>query len=181
MEGEVAVILDDVAQGAGAETAGSTIRLVMLANDVSLRNIIPGELGKGFGFFQGKPSSSFSPVAVTPDELGIAWDGARLRGALSVRLNGEPFGKARTEVDMTFDFPTLIAHAARTRPLSAGTIVGSGTVSNRGPDGGPGQVHCRWRCRIFVHRRTEDGRNHHWRGGKNTIFTAGRSRRDRNV
>ncbi|MBI1360038.1 MAG: 2-keto-4-pentenoate hydratase [Alphaproteobacteria bacterium] len=139
MEGEVAVIVDDVVQGAGTDVAGEGIRLVMLANDVSLRNIIPGELGKGFGFFQGKPSSAFSPVAVTPDELGAAWDGARLKGALNVRLNGQPFGKARTEVDMTFDFPTLIAHAARTRPLSAGTILGSGTVSNRGPDGGPGK------------------------------------------
>jgi fumarylacetoacetate (FAA) hydrolase len=111
----------------------------MLANDVSLRNLIPHELGKGFGFFQSKPSSSFSPVAVTPDELGPMWDGVRLNGDLCVKLNGELFGKANTRIDMTFDFPTLIVHAAKTRPLSAGSIIGSGTVSNRGPDGGPGK------------------------------------------
>lgn len=139
MEGEVAVITGDVRLGATHEEARSAIRLVMLCNDVSLRNLIPGELAKGFGFFQSKPPSSFSPVAVTPDELGKAWDGGRLEGVLSVRLNGEAFGRANTRVDMTFDFPTLIAHAARTRPLSAGTIVGSGTVSNRGEDGGPGK------------------------------------------
>jgi fumarylacetoacetate (FAA) hydrolase len=140
MEGEVALILGDVPAGADRAAAAQSIRLVMLANDVSLRNIIPAELAKGFGFFQGKPSSSFSPVCVTLDELGSAWDGARLRGVLTVRLNGEAFGKARTEVDMTFDFPTLIAHAAKTRPLAAGTILGSGTVSNQGADGGPGQA-----------------------------------------
>jgi fumarylacetoacetate (FAA) hydrolase len=139
MEGEVAVITGDVRAGADREQAQKAIRLVMLANDVSLRNLIPHELGKGFGFFQSKPSSSFSPVCVTPDELGEMWDGARLHGSLHVRLNGETFGKALTAVDMTFDFPTLIQHAARTRPLSAGTIVGSGTVSNRGEDGGPGR------------------------------------------
>lgn len=137
-EGEVAVILSDVRAGAGREEAARAIELVMLANDVSLRNIIPGELAKGFGFFQGKPSSSFSPVAVTPDELGAMWDDDRVRGELCVSLNGQPFGRARTAVDMTFDFPALIQHAARTRPLCAGTIVGSGTVSNQGPDGGPG-------------------------------------------
>ena len=139
MEGEVAVITGDVRAGADREQAQEAIRLVMLANDVSLRNLIPHELGKGFGFFQSKPSSSFSPVAVTPDELGEMWDGERVRGSLLVRLNGEVFGKAETAVDMTFDFPALIAHAARTRPLAAGSIVGSGTVSNRGPDGGPGK------------------------------------------
>jgi len=139
LEGEVAVITGDVSSGAAYEDAQRAIRLIMLANDVSLRNLIPNELGKGFGFFQSKPSSAFSPVAVTPDELGPMWDGDRLNGVLSVKLNGEPFGKASTRVDMTFDFPTLIVHAARTRPLSAGTIVGSGTVSNRGEDGGPGK------------------------------------------
>ncbi|MEQ1607851.1 MAG: fumarylacetoacetate hydrolase family protein [Hyphomonadaceae bacterium] len=139
MEGEVAVITGDVRIGASHEQAQKSIRLVMLANDVSLRNLIPNELGKGFGFFQSKPSSAFSPVAVTPDELGPMWDGLRLNGALCVKLNGELFGKASTRVDMTFDFPTLIAHAAKTRPLSAGTIIGSGTVSNRGEDGGPGK------------------------------------------
>ncbi|MEZ6030995.1 MAG: fumarylacetoacetate hydrolase family protein [Hyphomonadaceae bacterium] len=139
MEGEIAVITGDVRNGASREQAQASIRLVMLCNDVSLRNLIPGELGKGFGFFQSKPSSAFSPVAVTPDELGPMWDGERLNGVLTVRLNGEPFGRANTRVDMTFDFPTLIAHAAKTRPLSAGSIVGSGTVSNRGEDGGPGK------------------------------------------
>jgi fumarylacetoacetate (FAA) hydrolase len=139
MEGEIAVITGDVPAGANREAAQKAIRLVMLGNDVSLRNLIPSELGKGFGFFQSKPSSAFSPVAVTPDELGTMWDGDRLSGSLQVKLNGELFGKANTRVDMTFDFPTLIAHAAKTRPLAAGSIVGSGTVSNRGEDGGPGK------------------------------------------
>jgi len=139
LEGEVAVIVGDVPMGASREVAAAAIRLVMLVNDVSLRNLIPGELGKGFGFFQSKPSSAFSPVAVTPDELGGAWDGGRPHLPLCVDLNGAPFGRADAGVDMTFDFPTLVAHAAKTRPLSAGTIIGSGTVSNRGPDGGPGK------------------------------------------
>jgi fumarylacetoacetate (FAA) hydrolase len=138
-EAEVAVILDDVPMGATPEKARERIRLVMLVNDVSLRNLIPGELAKGFGFFQAKPASAFSPVAVTPDELGPDWDGARLHRPLLVRLNGAPFGKAEAGIDMTFDFPTLIAHAAKTRNLRAGSILGSGTVSNRGPDGGPGR------------------------------------------
>lgn len=138
MEGEVAVVVDDVAMGATRDQAVAAIRLVMLVNDVSLRNLIPGELAKGFGFFQSKPSSAFSPVAVTPDELGDAWYGGKLRLPLIVELNGKPFGRANAGVDMTFDFPTLIAHAARTRPLAAGTIIGSGTVSNK-LDGGPGK------------------------------------------
>ena len=139
MEGEVAVIVDDVPMGASVEEARQAIRLVMLVNDVSLRRLIPDELAKGFGFFHGKPSTAFSPVAVTPDELGDAWDGGRLHLPLCVDLNGKPFGRAEAGIDMTFDFPTLIAHAARTRPLCAGTIVGSGTVSNR-LDGGPGKT-----------------------------------------
>lgn len=138
MEGEIAVIVDDVPMGASYEQARDAIRLVILANDVSLRGLIPGELGKGFGFFQSKPSSAFSPVAVTPDALGDAWDGGKLHLPLRVDLNGEPFGRANAGIDMTFDFPTLIAHAARTRPLSAGSIVGSGTVSNK-LDDGPGK------------------------------------------
>jgi fumarylacetoacetate (FAA) hydrolase len=138
LEAEVAVICGDVRAGADREQASRSIRLIMLANDLTFRNLIPAELAKGFGFFQSKPPGSFSPVCVTPEELGEAWDGARLHGALRVDLNGEPLGRALTGVDMTFDFPTLIAHAARTRPLSAGTIIGSGTVSNRGPDGSPG-------------------------------------------
>lgn len=139
MEGEIAVIVDDVPMGASVDQARQAIRLVMLVNDVSLRRLIPDELAKGFGFFQGKPSSAFSPTAVTPDELGEAWDGGRLHLPLCVDLNGKPFGRANAGVDMTFDFPTLIAHAAQTRPLAAGTIVGSGTVSNK-LDGGPGKT-----------------------------------------
>jgi fumarylacetoacetate (FAA) hydrolase len=137
MEGEVAVITGDVPRGAGREEAAAAIRLVMLCNDVSLRNLIPGEIAKGFGFFQSKPASAFSPVAVTPDSLQ-GWRDNRLHGSLSVELNGKPLGEADAGVDMTFDFAALVAHAARTRSLSAGSIVGSGTVSNRGPDGGPG-------------------------------------------
>jgi fumarylacetoacetate (FAA) hydrolase len=138
MEGELAVIVGDVAMGASVDEAREAIRLVMLVNDVSLRGLIPAELGKGFGFFQSKPSSAFSPVAVTPDELGDAWDGGKLHLPLNVDLNGKPFGRANAGIDMTFDFPTLIAHAARTRPLCAGSIIGSGTVSNK-LDGGPGK------------------------------------------
>lgn len=129
-EAEVAVVTDDVPAGTGAEAAGGHIRLFMLVNDVSLRNLIPGELGKGFGFFHGKPSSAFSPVAVTPDELGGAWDGGKVNLPLRVHLNDALFGEPNAGVDMTFDFPKLISHAAHTRPLAAGAIVGSGTVSN---------------------------------------------------
>ncbi|WP_288348673.1 fumarylacetoacetate hydrolase family protein [uncultured Thalassospira sp.] len=138
MEGEIAVITDDVPMGASLDQARSAIRLIMLVNDVSLRGLIPGELAKGFGFFQSKPSSAFSPLAVTPDELGDAWDGAKLHLPLHVDLNGKPFGRANAGIDMTFDFAQLIAHAARTRPLAAGTVIGSGTVSNK-LDGGPGK------------------------------------------
>ena len=139
MEGEVAVITGDVPLGTSREQALAAIRLVMLVNDVSLRNLIPSELAKGFGFFQSKPASAFSPVAVTPDALGEAWRDGKLHGPLEVTLNGQPLGVADAGVDMTFDFGTLITHAAKTRALSAGTIVGSGTVSNKGQDGGPGK------------------------------------------
>jgi len=138
-EGEVAVVTGDVPTGATPEQTAGLIRLVMLVNDVSLRNLIPNELAKGFGFFQSKPSSAFSPVCVTPDELGDAWDGGRLHLPLEVDYNGEPFGRANAGVDMTFDFPTLVAHAAKTRPLGAGAIIGSGTVSNKDSDGSPGK------------------------------------------
>jgi fumarylacetoacetate (FAA) hydrolase len=138
-ESEVAVITGEVKQGATPEECRSAIRLVMLVNDVSLRGLIPNELAKGFGFFQSKPSSAFSPVAVTPDALGAAWDGGKLHLPLLTHLNGELFGKPNAGIDMTFDFPTLIAHAAKTRPLAAGTIIGSGTVSNRDESGGPGK------------------------------------------
>lgn len=139
-EGEVAVIVTDVPMGADRETAAAAIALVLLVNDVSLRNLIPAELAKGFGFLQSKPSSSFSPIAVTPDELGAAWDGGRLHLPLLVGLNGAAFGCADAGRDMIFDFPALIVHAAKTRDLRAGTIVGSGTVSNKGADGGPGRA-----------------------------------------
>ncbi|MBL8772518.1 MAG: fumarylacetoacetate hydrolase family protein [Phenylobacterium sp.] len=138
LEGEVAVVTGDVPMGASREEALAAIRLVMLCNDVSLRNLIPHELAKGFGFFQSKPASAFSPVAVTPDALPNFRDG-KLHGKLEVELNGKPLGEADAGVDMTFDFGVLIAHAAKTRALSAGTIIGSGTVSNRDPDGGPGK------------------------------------------
>jgi fumarylacetoacetate (FAA) hydrolase len=138
MEGEIAVITGDVPMGVSAEEALSHVKLVLLVNDVSLRGLIPGELGKGFGFFQSKPSSAFSPVAVTPDELGEAWKDGKLHLPVHVDLNGQPFGRAEAGVDMTFDFGQLIAHAAKTRTLSAGTIIGSGTVSNK-MGGGPGK------------------------------------------
>ena len=129
-EAEVAVVTDDVAMGTSPAQAAQCIRLVMLVNDVSLRNLIPGELAKGFGFFQSKPSSAFSPLAVTPDELGPAWDGARLHLPLLSHVNGELFGRPDAGSGMSFGFPELIAFAARTRPLGAGSIVGSGTVSH---------------------------------------------------
>lgn len=139
LEAEVAVITGDVKQGASRDEALAAVRLVCLVNDVSLRNLIPAELAKGFGFVQSKPHSALSPVAVTPDALGDRWKDGKLHGAVLVSLNGEEFGKADAGVDMTFDFGALIAHAARTRSLAAGTVIGSGTVSNRDTDGGPGK------------------------------------------
>jgi fumarylacetoacetate (FAA) hydrolase len=131
LEGEVAVVTDDVPMGTDAQKARSHIQLVMLVNDWSLRNLIPAELAKGFGFYQSKPATAFSPVAVTPDELGEAWREARVHLPLVVEVNGGPFGRPNAGADMTFDFGQLIAHAAKTRRLGAGSIVGSGTVSNR--------------------------------------------------
>lgn len=130
-EGEVAVVTGDVAMGASLKEAEKSVRLLMLVNDVSLRGLIPGELGKGFGFFQSKPSSVFSPVAVTPDELGDAWQDSKVHLPLLSTYNDEQFGCPNAGVDMTFDFSQLIAHAAKTRPLSSGAIIGSGTVSNK--------------------------------------------------
>lgn len=130
-EAEVAVITDDVARGASVPEAAGAIRLVMLANDISLRGLIPGELAKGFGFYQSKPATSFSPVAVTPDELGEAWRDARVHLPLRSELNGTLFGCPEAGRDMTFSFADLIVHATRTRRLGAGSIIGSGTVSNR--------------------------------------------------
>jgi fumarylacetoacetate (FAA) hydrolase len=139
LEAEVAVITDDVPMGVDEAMARSHIKLVMLVNDVTLRGLTGPELAKGFGFYQSKPSSAFSPAAVTPDELGAAWDGGKLHLPLLSFLNGAPLGRPDAGSDMTFDFGRLIAHAARTRPLSAGAIIGSGTVSNRAADGGPGR------------------------------------------
>lgn len=130
-EAEVVVITNDVEMDVSAENAASHIKLIGLVNDISLRNLIPSELAKGFGFLQGKPSSAFSPVAVTPEEIGSAWDGARLHLPLMVYWNDQLFGEANTGVDMQFDFAQLIRHAAKTRRLSAGTLIGSGTVSNQ--------------------------------------------------
>jgi fumarylacetoacetate (FAA) hydrolase len=137
-EAEVAVITGDVAMGTPAAETGRHIHLLMLVNDVSLRNLIAPELAKGFGFFQSKPASAFSPVAATPDELGEAWRGGKVHRPLVSHLNGALFGQPDAGTDMTFNFDALIAHAAKTRDLEAGTIVGSGTVSNK-EDGGPGR------------------------------------------
>ncbi|HUO81409.1 MAG TPA: fumarylacetoacetate hydrolase family protein [Gammaproteobacteria bacterium] len=130
MEAEIAVVTDDVRMGTSAEDAASHVKLLMLVNDVSLRNLVPAELAKGFGFYQSKPATAFSPVAVTPDEPGPAWRDAKLHLPLVTCLNGELIGEPDAGEDMTFSFAELIAHAARTRNLGAGTIVGSGTVSN---------------------------------------------------
>ncbi len=137
-EAEVAVVTGDVPMAASPVDAAAAIRLLLLVNDVSLRNLIPAELAKGFGFVQSKPASAFSPVAATPDELGAAWRDGKVHLPLVSTLNGKVFGRPDAGVDMTFAFPRLIAHLARTRELGAGSIVGSGTVSNR-EAGGPGR------------------------------------------
>lgn len=137
-EAELAVITDDVPMGTQASEAADFIRLIMLVNDLSLRNLIPDEIAKGFGFLHAKPSSAFSPIAVTPDELGTAWKDCKVHLPLLSFLNEDLFGKPDAGTDMTFNFSQLIAHAAKTRPLAAGTIIGSGTVSNK-LDGGPGK------------------------------------------
>lgn len=130
LESEVAIVTDNVPMTTKSDQSAKHIQLFMLVNDVSLRNLIPEELAKGFGFFQSKPSSSFSPVAVTPDELGEAWDGHKLHLPLQSYINEHLFGEPNAGVDMTFDFPTLVSHACKSRALAAGTIIGSGTVSN---------------------------------------------------
>ena len=130
LEAEVVVITDDVPMAVTPEQAADHIQLIGLVNDVSLRNLIPPELAKGFGFLQSKPRSALSPVFVTPDELGAAWQGNKVHLAMLTHINGEWFGAPEAGVDMQFDFAQLVAHAAKTRPLSAGTIVGSGTVAN---------------------------------------------------
>ena len=131
-EAEIVVITDDVAAGTKPDLAAKHIKLIGLVNDISLRNLIPAELGKQFGFYQSKPWTSFTPVLVTPDELGDAWDGCKLHLPLRASLNGKLVGAPNAGVDMTFDFPTLIAHCAKSRSLMAGTVIGSGTVSNVG-------------------------------------------------
>jgi fumarylacetoacetate (FAA) hydrolase len=139
MEGEIACITDDVPMGVSAADAAGHIKLLMLVNDVSLRGLIPAELEKGFGFFQSKPASAFSPVAVTPNELGDAWANSLIHLPLMVDYNGQPFGRANAGQDATFNLAQLVAHAAKTRNLGAGTVIGSGTVSNKGADGGAGK------------------------------------------
>jgi len=148
MEAEITVVTDDVPMGVSPEDAASHIKLVMLVNDVSLRGLIPNELRKGFGFVNGKASSAFSPVAVTPDELGEAWGGSTIDLPLLVDYNDKPFGKANVKTDMTFNMAQLVAHAAKTRDLCAGAIIGSGTVSNKF-EGGEGN------------RKNPDGRVYH--------------------
>jgi fumarylacetoacetate (FAA) hydrolase len=138
MEAAVVVVTGDVPMGVSADAARKHILLIGLTNDVSLGGLIHDELAKGFGFFHAKPASAFSPVFLTPDALGDRWDGAKLHGTLCVDYNGSPMGRADAGVDMTFDFGQLIAHAAKTRNLGSGTIIGSGTVSNRAADGGAG-------------------------------------------
>ncbi|MBI1889533.1 MAG: fumarylacetoacetate hydrolase family protein [Burkholderiales bacterium] len=135
-EAEVAIITNDVAMGCKLGQAAAHIKLLMLVNDVSLRNLIPAELAKGIGFYQSKPASSFSPVAVTPDELGDAWQDGKLHLPLRVQWNGVQVGKANAGVDMVFGFHDLVAHAAKTRNVRAGSIIGSGTVSNKDPNKG---------------------------------------------
>lgn len=138
LEAEIAIITRDVPMGAAPDEGASLIALVTLINDVSLRSLIPDELSKGFGFVQSKPPCAMAPLAVTPDDLP-GWDGRMMHGPLMADVNGAPFGRAEAGEEMTFDFGRLVAHAARTRPLPAGTVVGSGTVSNRDPQGGPGR------------------------------------------
>jgi fumarylacetoacetate (FAA) hydrolase len=139
MEAEVCVITDDVPMGVSEADAAGHIKLILLCNDVSLRGLIPAELGKGFGFFQSKPPCAFTPVAVTPEELGDAWKDALIHLPMRVDYRGEPFGRADAGVDATFTMARLVSHAAKTRPLVAGSIIGSGTVSNKGADGGAGK------------------------------------------
>lgn len=138
LEMELAAITGDVPMGVDKEKAGDAIRLLLLLNDVSLRSLVPADLARGFGFFRSKPPSSFGPVAVTPEELGEAWDGRRAHGPVRAWINGKLLGEPDAGKDMQFDFPRLIAHAASTRPLAAGTIVGSGTISNRDRSKGAG-------------------------------------------
>lgn len=153
MEAEVGVIVDDVPMGVSVEVAAEHIKLFVLINDISLRSLIPDELNTGLGYFHGKPRSSLSPVAVTPEELGSAWDGHKIDLEMMVKFNQAPIGMPNCSVDMDFDFPQLIAHAATTRPLCAGTLIGAGAVSNRDPGTG---VACLAELRIV--QKLDEGR-----------------------
>jgi fumarylacetoacetate (FAA) hydrolase len=133
LEAEVAVVTDEVPLGVTGAAAAAHVKLIVLVNDWSLRNLIPAELAKGFGFLQSKPASAFAAIAATPDELGGAWHGGRVHLRLVSAINGRMLGDPDAGVDMNFSFYELIAHAARTRSLAAGTILGSGTVANRDP------------------------------------------------
>ena len=155
LEAEVVVVTDDVPQGATPEQAAGHIQLVGLINDVSLRNLIPGELAKGFGFLQSKPRSALSPVLVTPDELGDAWRGAKLHRPLVSHINGKLFGAPEAGVDMQFSFAELVAHAAKTRPLSAGTIVGSGTIANQDESKGASCLAERRTLEVLAHGKAQ--------------------------
>lgn len=139
MEAEIGVICDDLDMGLSPEAAADRIKLLVLLNDVSYRALIPGELAKGFGFFQSKGATAFAPVAITPDELGDNWHEGKVHREMLVHYNGDAFGKANAGVDMTFNFPKLVSHAAKTRHVAAGAIIGSGTVSNKDRDGTPGK------------------------------------------
>ena len=139
MEAEIGVICDDLKMGLSPEEASDKIKLIVLLNDVSYRALIPGELAKGFGFFQSKGATAFAPVAITPDELGDAWADGKVHRDMLVHYNGDAFGKANAGVDMTFNFPKIVSHAAKTRHVAAGAIIGSGTVSNKDADGTPGK------------------------------------------
>lgn len=139
MEAEIGVICDDLKMGLSPEEASDKIKLIVLLNDVSYRALIPGELAKGFGFFQSKGATAFAPVAITPDELGDAWADGKVHRDMLVHYNGDAFGKANAGIDMTFNFPKIVSHAAKTRHVAAGAIIGSGTVSNKDADGTPGK------------------------------------------
>lgn len=161
-EAEIAVIVDDVPRGTRADQAQEFIRLIVLVNDISLRGLIPAELEKGFGFLHGKPPSAFAPAAVTPDELGNAWRDAKVHLPLLTRINGTRLGEPHAGEDMQFNFAQLIAHAAKTRPLSAGTIIGSGTVSNEDESRG---VSCLMEQRVMEQLREGRARTAFLRGG----------------
>lgn len=160
LEAEVVVVTDDVPMGVSVTDAAAHIQLIGLVNDVSLRNLIPAELAKGFGFLQSKPRSALSPVLVTPDELGAAWRGNKLHRPLLTHINGKWFGAPEAGEDMQFDFAQLIAHAAKTRPLAAGTLVGSGTVANQDTSRG---------ASCFAEQRTVETLEH---GAPRTPFLA---------